>query len=241
MPNNTNPAQTERVTIHKPNIRIVEIPIIGTSPFVQNRFAAKEEMMERQRAGSTANKGKKRSAKDFEKLYERSMYLGEDGRRGINAASFRSACISACRLVGFKMTIAKLSVFILADAYDKEDGTPLVHIIGEPEMHIGPARNATGVIDLRSRGMWRPGWRAKVAVQFDADQFTPSDIFNLFERVGTQVGIGEGRNDSRQSNGIGWGSFRIAEAEAEQAKQPRKKTKGNGRKEHNGHYHYNYD
>jgi hypothetical protein len=224
MPNNSPPAQTERVVIQKANIRIVEVPIVGTSPYVQNRFSAKAEIMAKQQAGSTANKSKHREAKNFEKLYERSMYTGLDGKRGMPAPAFRSACISACRLVGFKMTIAKLSVFVLADTFD-EDGTPLVHIVGEPRMHVGHARNATGVIDLRARAMWDPGWSATVSVQYDADQFTASDVYNLFERVGSQVGVGEGRNDSRMSNGLGWGCFRIAEKADEQVKPPTKTTK----------------
>jgi hypothetical protein len=35
---------------------------------------------------------------------------------------------------------------------------------------------------------------------------------NLLARVGMQVGIGEGRPDSRESAGIGFGLFRIADA-----------------------------
>jgi hypothetical protein len=201
----------ETVTIKKANLKVVEIKIVGTAPYCQNKFGkkAREEMEARQRAGSTAIKGKKRDSKDFELLYQQALHVGADGKYGIPATAFRAACISACRLVGFKMTLAKLSVFIIADTFDADDMTPLVHIEGAPQMHIAPARNDNGSIDLRARAVWAPGWRASVMVQFDADQFTLTDIYNLFERVGTQVGVGEGRNDSRDSCGIGWGSFQI--------------------------------
>jgi len=46
-----------------------------------------------------------------------------------------------------------------------------------------------------------------VVVNFDADQFTVQDVTNLMQRVGMQVGIGEGRPDSRDSAGLGWGTF----------------------------------
>lgn len=79
-------------------------------------------------------------------------------------------------------------------------------------MSVLPARNATGVVDLRSRPMWRE-WSARVVVRFDTDQFTPADVANLLVRAGAQVGIGEGRPDSRQSAGLGFGLFTLEAAE----------------------------
>jgi hypothetical protein len=38
---------------------------------------------------------------------------------------------------------------------------------------------------------------------------TEADIANLIARVGLQVGIGEGRPDSKQSAGLGFGLFEI--------------------------------
>jgi len=83
---------------------------------------------------------------------------------------------------------------------------------GEPHKVTHHVRNATGVADIRARPMWDPGWQAQVQVQFDEDQFKIQDVYNLFSRVGLQVGIGEGRNDSKNSAGMGWGSFRLTVA-----------------------------
>jgi hypothetical protein len=47
------------------------------------------------------------------------------------------------------------------------------------------------------------------------DQFTPEDVANLMARVGMQVGIGEGRPDSKNSAGMGWGLFKIADSSHE--------------------------
>ncbi len=136
------------------------------------------------------------------------MHISQKGWRGIPASCFRQACISACRLVGFKMTLAKLALFVEADGIDADEGTPLVRIHGEPRMHEAHVRNATGVVDLRVRPMWEE-WYADVLIRWDGDLFTATDVLNLMSRVGQQVGIGEGRPDSKQSSGQGWGLFKV--------------------------------
>jgi hypothetical protein len=39
--------------------------------------------------------------------------------------------------------------------------------------------------------------------------FTANDVVNLIARVGLQVGIGEGRPDSKESAGLGYGLFEV--------------------------------
>jgi hypothetical protein len=46
-------------------------------------------------------------------------------------------------------------------------------------------------------------------IRFDMEQFSPDDVTNLLIRAGRQVGIGEGRPDSRDSNGLGYGLFDV--------------------------------
>ena len=201
------------VTIPRPNIQGLSLAIKGIEPYVQLRFSekAKAQMHEKQAAGSTAGKGKQRKPKDFKGAYEAAMYRS-DGHYGIPASAFRAAMVSACRLCGFKMTLAKMSLFVEADGWDAQDGTPLVFITkGKPEYYESPMRNANGGVDLRVRARWAPGWEAKVRVSYDAGQFTETDVVNLFMRVGLQVGVGEGRPDSRKSCGCGYGRFSILE------------------------------
>jgi hypothetical protein len=200
------------ITIPPPNMRTALFRIKGTSPLVQCKFSekAKQAIRETQEAGTTARGKKKREPKNFDEVCAAAVHRSDGGWVGIPAGAFRSAMISACRLVGFKMTLAKLSVFVEADGLDADDGTPLVKLIAgdyeRVDMHV---RNATGVIDLRTRPMWRE-WQADVRVRWDADQFKLNDIANLLARVGMQVGIGEGRADSRASAGMGWGMFELA-------------------------------
>lgn len=201
---------TEKVSISPPNFGRVIFQIVGTAPYVQNKFSqkARDQMRQTQERGTQSKKGTKRDGKNFQEAYEQAIHTADDGWHGIPAPAFRNSMISACRIVGFKMTHAKLSVFVEPDGFDVDDGTPLVRIYGEPEIHEGMVRLATGVADVRWRPMWRE-WHAFVKVVFDADQFSLTDVSNLLQRAGMQVGIGEGRPDSKQSAGMGWGTFLI--------------------------------
>jgi len=205
-------SKAEVVTISAPRIMTAEFKLIGTAPFVQARFSekAKNMMMAKMAAGSTAKGKKVRDARDFDQDCQDALHIGVDGKNGVPAGAFRNAMISACRLVGYKMTIAKLSIFVDADTFDRVDGVPLVHLNGTWERMDMHTRNATGVVDIRVRPMWRE-WNINLRVKYDADQFTLSDVSNLLMRAGMQVGLGEGRPDSKSSNGLGFGTFIIEE------------------------------
>lgn len=200
----------DAIQIKAPNIQTVVFKIRSTAPYVQHKFSHKItiEMLQKQMEGPSAKNKKIRKARDPEKEYRDAMHLTSKGKQGMPAAGFRSAMISACRLVGFQMTKAKLSVFIEADDFDIDEGSPLVLFSGKPEINKSPVRLETGVASIAIRPMWRE-WSAKLRVRFDADQFSITDVTNLLSRAGLQVGIGEGRPDSKKSHGMGWGTFEI--------------------------------
>lgn len=197
------------VVITPPKIGHAVIHIRGVAPYVQHKFGAKarQKLADQHMAGSHAKSRKVREPRDFDADCHDATHFARDGWYGIPAPSFRNAMISACRLVGFQMTKAKLSFFVKHDGVDP-DGTPLVRLFGEPEKHMAYVRNETGVVDLRCRPMWHE-WEAKVQVQWDEGQFSATDIYNLMARAGLQVGIGEGRPDSKNSAGQGWGLFEL--------------------------------
>lgn len=206
------PSDAQRITITRPNFQVAAIPIRGTTPLVIHRFSQKVQdgIRETQEAGSVSKKGRARKPRDFQDNYENARYRAKNGGwDGIPASAFRNALISACRTVGFKMTIAKMSVFCMPDGFC-DDGTGLVRITrGEPHCDVRPGRNANGGVDLRARPMWPEGWEATVSLRWDADQFSSSDLVNLLARAGMQVGICEGRPDSKMSAGCGWGEFEV--------------------------------
>ena len=202
------------VTISPPKFERIGLRLVGTAPYMQARFSAKamQAMKSKMEAGPTARKGGRKDARDFDDDFRAAQHIAADGWNGVPAAALRNACIDVCRMVGFKMTHAKMSIFVEADGFDKVDGTPLVRLDArEPERVDMATRNATGVADIRVRPMWRE-WALNVVIRFDADQFTTSDVVNLISRAGEQVGIGEGRPFSKSSNGLGFGTFTVETA-----------------------------
>jgi hypothetical protein len=196
------------VVISAPKFATLEIILQGAAPLVVERFSKKAELMAKMAEGKSAGSKKIRDARDYDKEAEEARYRHKDGWEGMNAAAFRAGMISACRLVGFKMTLAKLSTFVEADGYDAKDGIPLVRVYGDSETYTAHTRNATGVVDVRSRPMYRE-WACKLKVRYDMDQFSAQDVYNLISRVGLQVGIGAGRPDSKASAGCGFGLFEV--------------------------------
>lgn len=199
------------VQIKAPNFEQAVFELVGTAPLVIHRFSAKikNQMLLKAEAGKSAGSKKERTAQDSERKFTEARYTSKDGWDGFNAAAIRAAMISACRLVGYKMTLAKMSVFVLADGYDAEEPQiPLIRIIGKAVRQDDMARVETGQPYVTIRAAYHD-WRAKVKIRWDADQFTIQDVSNLLSRVGQQVGIGEGRPDSKNSCGMGWGTFVI--------------------------------
>lgn len=203
------------VNIRPPNFRSATFKIIGLAPLVIHRFSAKTkaQMKEKMETGKAASSRKNREPKNTDETYNESRYISKKGWDGFHAASIRNAMISACRLVGFKMTLAKLSLFVEADGWDeKEPQIPLVRIYGEPTKQEDMARVETGQPYVTVRAAYH-NWSANIKIRWDADQFTLEDVGNLLSRVGLQVGIGEGRPDSKNSAGMGWGLFQVERSE----------------------------
>ena len=198
------------VTIKPPNFQTAVFELVGTAPYVQLTFSEKkiEGIRRKHEEGPRRKKGEARVPRNFEEEYRQSMYVSREGWHGIPASAFRKGAISVCRVKGFKMTLAKLCLFVVADGFDAKSGKPMVRILkGQPRMHVGPVRNANGSTDLRSRAMWEQ-WEFKLRMRYDADMFSLEDVTNLVLDMGVRAGVGEGRPDSRDSAGMGWGTFR---------------------------------
>ena len=192
-------------------LHTVKLTIEGLSPLVMNRFGekARQEMHDKHARGDAGKSRSARAAKDFKAQFEAAKHKSSDGWYGIPCGSLVAAMISACRAGGIVMSRAKLALWVEPDGYE-DDGTALTRITkGLPVYDERPVRNASGVPDLRARPMFKPGWRATVTIMFDPGMIDVDSIGNLLNRAGRQVGILEGRRDSKKSAGMGWGSFRI--------------------------------
>jgi hypothetical protein len=205
----TEAAPVTTIAIAPPNFQEATVRIRGTAPYVQNKMSqrAREAMEEAQRTGSQAKKkNRKKDPKDFDAIYRGAMHVSKEGWYGIPASAFRAAMIDACRTVGFAMTQAKQSLFVIANGRDRDDSQPLVRLYGEPKCFHMAVRLASGVADIAARPMFEE-WHADVTVKWDADTFSAIDVINLLARAGTQCGIGAGRPFSKESAGMGFGTF----------------------------------
>ncbi len=217
-PVNNEPVR-KSVTIPPPAFGNAVFEISGIAPLVIHRFSAKTllQMKQKMETGKAASSRKNREAKATDDLYKEAKYVSPEGWEGFNASSIRNAMISACRLVNFKMTLAKLSIFVIEDGRDAEEPQiPLIRIYGKSIKQEDMARVETGQPYCTVRAAYHK-WSAKVNIRFDADQFTLDDVTNLLSRVGQQVGIGEGRPDSPNSAGMGWGLFVIEQTKEKAA------------------------
>lgn len=201
------------ITVAAAQITRAEFEIEGTAPLVINKFSrkAKEQLMAAMSTPAAAKKGKSaRPPRDYEADFEGAKHVSAAGWCGFSAGAVRAAMVDVCRSAGVPMTRAKQAVFVVADGYDAEDGTPLVRIVSPapPERSELPVRNDNGSVDIRVRPMWRE-WSAKVTVDFDASIIDLTSVAALLDRAGRQVGIGEGRPYSKDSVGMGWGTFRL--------------------------------
>ena len=206
--------ETEKklVQIEPPTMQTVLFTIEGTAPLVIHRFSEKSklEMLSKMEAGSVATKGKKRNALDKKAVFEAAQYRSPEGWHGFNASCIRNALIRACSLVNFKMTLAKMCLFVVADGRDALNPEyQLVRIWSKPpRMSEIPVGLPNGSTDIRIRPAYDE-WQAKLRITFDSDQFSAKDVANLLHRAGMQVGIAEGRPSSSDSGGMGWGTFKI--------------------------------
>lgn len=224
---NTVESNSKRLQITPPNMKIGAVWIQGDTALVINKFSkkAQEQIRATQEAGTTSRSKKNREAKDFNARFQGARHLSFEGWDGIPAAAFRNACIDACRLVGYKMTMAKMSIKFAADGFDETEGSPLVRIIGEaPRKLESMVRLANGACDIAVRAQWLD-WSAKLRFEYDADQFSSEDIVNLIARAGAQVGVCEGRPFSKNSNGMGWGTFKVVTDPKVQAELEKKAAK----------------
>jgi hypothetical protein len=203
--------KTEVLQIPAAKMKQLALTIEGVTPYCHNAFSAEAQdaMRRAQEAGSAGKAKKAHKPKDFEACYQAAIHKSTDGWYGIPCSALRSAMISACRVAGIVMSRAKLTVHVIEDGFDSVDFKGLTRItVGSPSRHDAAVR-IKGTYDIRSRPLWQPGWQAVVTIEYDADSITPESVANLLMRAGLQVGIGEGRPDSRDSAGIGWGKFKV--------------------------------
>lgn len=201
----------KKVEIHvtAPNFQTLEVRIKGSAPLMVHKFSMKARKQIEAKQTSEDKVKKARAPKDYKAEFNAARYVSKQGWDGFYAGSIRNAMIRAASYGGgLSMTAAKGLLFVVAEGFDREDGTPLVRIIGKAVHDTRPARNDGGGIDMRNRPRYDT-WSAKLKINYDADLLSAQDLLNLLARAGESVGIGDGRPSSPNSNGCGFGTFQV--------------------------------
>lgn len=179
------------LTVRDLNLVVKEFHIRGTAPFVPRMM----KFWYHPPVPETWVGSKEPELLSDSEQYKRAKLTAKGRWHGIETRCFRSALIMACRIAGFHVTRAKISLFVVAAGVDTFDDSPIVKITkGKPQMEkLQIRRVAKGpVVDEVIVAKWNKGWEAKVRIQFDADQFTLKEVTDLMKQAGKQVGVGTG-------------------------------------------------
>ncbi len=202
-------AQSVKVTIQPPNFKSITLRAEGTAPLLVHKFSEKSRRQMEEAQTSTDKTKKKREPKDYKAEYQAAKYISTAKWDGVPAAAFRMSMINACRMFdGLPMTKARGAFFIKGQGREKEDGTPLIKIIGKSKHDTRPVRLESGVADLRNRPRY-DDWACELTIEYDADMLSANDVANLLARAGTQVGICELRPQGKKSHGGDLGTWSV--------------------------------
>lgn len=184
---------------------VFDVPIVGTSPLIVNRWSekAKEMMLAKQQTQARTKKDPKDPVANF----EASKYRLADGRDGFPATAFKAAIVHASRLFdGVTQVLVKQTVIVLGE--DSSQLVPLTYPAkGGCIMREDTPRNASGVADLRYRAQYWP-WSATLRVRTIKGQFDQDSILTLVDAAGIG-GVGEWRPTSPKSATGTFGTFEI--------------------------------
>lgn len=197
---------TEEATVQlkRLDVRVMEVPIIGTAPLIVNRWSekAKDMMLQAQQSNTRA----KKDPKDPVALFQASQYRFDDGRHGFPAAAFKAAAVAGARYFeGVTLVIAKQAITVIGEGQHQ---LVELELESDPIMREDTPRNASGVADLRYRAQYWP-WRATLHIRYVPSIFTPESVLALVD-AGGLGGVGEWRPSAPKSMTGTYGTFEVA-------------------------------
>jgi hypothetical protein len=182
------PAAGATIDISPIDVRVMRVPIIGTSPLICNRFSekAKRQMLDNMQGRKTP-----KQAKDPDADYQAAFYRLPDGGFGIPVTAFKSSTVGGARFFsGLTMTFLKQVLFFRGEL--GVNGEQLVRITGDPRMREDVVRVGRGGTDLRYRPEF-PEWSATLEVVYVTASITQGSVLSLIDAGGLGVGVGEWR------------------------------------------------
>lgn len=195
------------ITLQRLAQHYVEVPIIGATPLIMNRWSekARRQMLDKQQGKATPKKAPKNPVED----YEAATYRLEDGALGFPATAFKAAIVDAARFFGKSVpgTMLRTSVRVIGEGSEQ-----LVRIDGEPRMREDTVRlgDMNRTADLRYRPEVWP-WAAVLHIKFVSSMLTHEALIALVDAAGNQCGVGEWRPSSIKSKTGTYGCFSVPE------------------------------
>lgn len=188
--------ETAAIQIDKIAVRIISVPILGTTPLIVSRFSekARRKMLDAMQGRKTPKEPKKP-----EEEFEAARYRFEDGGDGLPIVAFKAATVEASRFYGKDVTKVGLRQFLFMRGELGKDGQDLARIDGEPVMREDVVRVQRGT-DLRYRPEFRE-WRTTLRVVYVTSALTEASVLSLIDAGGMGVGVGEWRPERNGTNG----------------------------------------
>lgn len=180
---------TQEVTLPKPDIRVIQVPIQGLSSLIMHKWSDKAKKMMLDKQTQAAKTGRK--AKDPEEDYRESMYEHPDGGYGFPGSAFKNAMVRAGTYTDDKMTYLRGAFYVRGD---------MVKIDGKPEPREDMVRVGQGTADIRYRGEFQE-WSAVLDIQYNATAISAEQVVNLVAVAGFSVGIGDWRPEKDGEHG----------------------------------------
>lgn len=186
----------KELALEQIGVRIEGMTSLITNPWTDK---AKEQMLLAQQGGK---KTKIRDVRDPQADFDSASYRLSDGSYGFPLTSIKNAIVEVAHVdTGVPKTTVRRAMFIEGD----EGILCRLDIPGPPKMREDVVRVSRGGTDLRYRPE-HTEWAIDLRITYDTSLLNAETIFNLIERAGFGIGIGEWRP---QKSGE-FGRFRVA-------------------------------
>ncbi|HEU0072497.1 MAG TPA: hypothetical protein VFS30_00660 [Dehalococcoidia bacterium] len=180
----------------------IEVPIIGTSPLIINRFGEKAK---RQLLDGQQGRKSPKTTRDPQADFEAAMHRLADGGYGFPITGFKAATISAARFYGKDVTMTALRQFLFFHGEPGIGGEQMARIVGgEPVMREDVVRLSGRSTDLRYRPMFTE-WSTVLKVTYVTSAVSRDSVLSLIDAGGLGVGVGEWRPEK---SGV-YGTYQI--------------------------------
>jgi hypothetical protein len=178
---------SDEIKIPSLNIQRAHVRIRGTSALITHAWSekAKKEIRDKQMQEARLAK----AAKDPEADFNDARYV-VDGKDCFPAAALKKAIVKAGALADEKMTVLRVSIFVIGSL---GNGQFIEILNAKPEKREDMVKINRGLTsDMRYRPQY-VDWKAEFDIDYNANIITPQKLFNFINIAGFSIGICEWR------------------------------------------------